>query len=275
MQTLPYGTEPTNVPTQRPAPVAARPQTASNRAPEALPVLRTAAPARQAFITQHMPLVRAIARSMCARFPPQVELDDVMSHGMLGLIHAADRYDANRGVPFDQFARPRIRGAIVDGLRADDWIPAGARLRARRLAEESEDLIAQNNCVDNDLLAARLDLNRDEVVDYKARNCLPSLLSFDAPLTEDSESTVGSTLGADDDILGRISAQDDAVLLRDAMSRLPDRERAAIEMQTVNGATLEDVGDALGVSVSRAYQLRNRGLERLRYFLRASELAAA
>lgn len=261
-------------PSQRHAPATAAPQTSSNRPAEVVRNPRAAEQARQAFITKHMSLVRAIARSMCSRFPAHVELDDVMSHGMLGLIHAADRYEAARGVPFEQFARTRIRGAIVDGLRAEDWIPTGARARARRLAEESEDMVAQNGRVDNDVLAARLDLNREDVVNYKARNRLPSLLSFDAPLSDDSEDTLESTLGADTDVLERITAEDNSVLLRDAMNRLPDRERTAVEMQILKGATLEDVGDVLGVTVSRAYQLRNRGLERMRYFLQASELAA-
>src|SRR5579884_2111585 len=97
----------------------------------ALPMPARSAAERERMIVQHAPLVRQVVGRMALVLPAMFDLDDMLSYGTIGLIEAVDRYDPTRGVSFEGFAAERIRGSVIDALRAADWVPRSSRKRAR------------------------------------------------------------------------------------------------------------------------------------------------
>ncbi len=237
-----------------------------NRAPEARPITRAE---RQALISQNYDMVKGIARKIRARLPKGVDFDDLVSTGVLGLIEAVDRYDNSRSVPFEAFARPRIQGAILDSLRAVDWVPRSVRRKADLLdttrASLREALGREPN---REELAKRLGVDdaRLERIERGAR--IRSVTSLDAPIGNDGDATVLSTLSTEDDMLGEWEMTEMTDEIVEAVRRLPDRERLAVTMYYLEERSLKDIGDDLGVSESRACQLRRQGVERLRFKVR-------
>lgn len=248
------------------APTRPTPVTVPNRAPEAKPF----SPAeRQALIAAHYDTVKAIARKIRARLPKGVDLDDLVSHGVLGLIEAVDRYDASRSVPFEAFARPRIQGAILDALRAIDWVPRSVRRKADLLdttrAKLRESLGRDPSRGE---IAGRLgvDVERLDRIERGAR--IRSVTSLDAPVSADNDTPIINTLATDEDLIGEWSAAEMTDDVVEAIRRLPERERQAVTMYYLEERALKDIGDELGVSESRACQLRRQGVERLRFKVR-------
>lgn len=221
---------------------------------------------RQALIAENVGLVHAVARKVHGRLPRHIELDDLVSAGMVGLIDAADRFEASREVPFRAFARTRIRGAVVDSLRADDWVPAGVRRRAEALRRTRESLTEKFGASpDRAQLASAMCMSEARLARMEAGARVLTLTSTESPLGEDGERTVGSTLAAEGDLVEGLASVQQSDAMTAALARLPDREREAVLLYYMEGQTLEEIGETLGVTLSRAYQLRTRGVERIRY----------
>src|SRR4029079_5587042 len=120
--------------------------------------------ALHALIEQHLPLVRHVVFQVAVHFPRHVDREELATAGALGLVEAARRYDESRGVPFDRFAARRIRGAILDSVRAADWAPRSVRTLGRKLEQVEQDLA--NNGGErpsNNEVADALGLSRDEL----------------------------------------------------------------------------------------------------------------
>lgn len=224
---------------------------------------------RQALIIGHYDTVKAIARKIRARLPKGVDVDDLIGYGVLGLIEAIDRYDATRSVPFEAFARPRIQGAILDALRAIDWVPRSVRRKAELLdstkARLRETLGRDPSRVE---VAKRLGLPVNKLDRLERGADIRSISSLDAPISADSDTTVMSTLANDEDLIGDWAMTEMTDEVVEAVRRLPDRERQAVTMYYLDEKSLKDIGDELGVSESRACQLRRQGVERLRFKVR-------
>lgn len=248
------------------APARPQPADAPNRAPEGRAF--TAAE-REQLIAVHFDTVKSIARKIRARLPKGVDVDDLVGYGVLGLIEAVDRYDAGRSVPFEAFARPRIQGAILDALRAVDWVPRSVRRKAELLESTRAQLReALGRDPNRDEVAVRLGVDADRLDRIERGARIRSLTSLDAPLGGDSDATVLSTLSTDDDLLGDWELTEMTDEIVEAVRRLPDRERQAVTMYYLEERSLKDIGDDLGVSESRACQLRRQGVERLRHKVR-------
>ncbi len=218
---------------------------------------------------KHYSLVRSIAHRLHARLPRSVEVDDLIGAGMTGLMEAIDRYDETRSVPFEVFAKHRIQGAIVDMLRALDWVPRTVRRRAELI-----------NCT-RDSLHRRLGRtpNRSEMAkaieitprdyDRMVRNSqVRTVLSLDTPTHSENPTPLIDQLSDDSDMLEEWQHEELKSLVVDAIRRLPERERTAVRMYYLEECPLMEVGAALGVSESRASQLHRRGIERLKFKIR-------
>ncbi|MCB9680842.1 MAG: FliA/WhiG family RNA polymerase sigma factor [Alphaproteobacteria bacterium] len=242
------------------------PVEAPNRAPEARPF----SPAeREALIINSYDLVKQIARKIRSRLPRGVDVDDLIGYGVVGLIEAIDRYDASRSVPFEAFARPRIQGAILDALRAIDWVPRSVRRKAELLDAANEDLKENlGRLPSREELAHAVGIPVDKLDRMERGARIRSIASLDAPLSGEGDATLGSVIANDDDMLGdweRMELTDEVV---DSIDRLPERERVAVQMYYLEERSLKDIGLQLGVSESRACQLRRQGVERLRFKVR-------
>ncbi len=257
----------TVAPDRRSVPSSNRP-VAHEAAPKARPAQSGREGWRQALIAKHYGMVQAIARRLVTRLPSSVEVDDLISAGTLGLVESADRFELGRGVPFEAFARSRIRGAMVDSLRSDDWVPHGVRVRADVLRQGRESLAMDlGHAPTVSDMASVLAVSVDTMHRMQANAHAVPVVSMETPLGADGNATIESTLANDEDILERIANRELSADVESALRCLPEREALAVRMYYFENASLERIGEVLGVALSRAYQLRCRGVERLAFRL--------
>ena len=223
-------------------------------------------PAQPASILDHQDLVRSIAYSIHRRLPASVELDDLISTGMVGLLTAQQRYDVERGVPFAAFARFYIQGAIMDSLREADWVPRAVRRKAQRLEREVDGFYrSRGRMPTNDEVAEKLDVSTDELKSLKRDARIIRLTSFDQPLGEEGSATIGDRVAGDsEDAEASLIDLELRKALLQAVEGLPERERVAVSLYYFRGLQLKEIGAILGVSESRVCQLRGQGTARLR-----------
>jgi RNA polymerase sigma factor FliA len=235
--------------------------------------------ARERLVVAYSPLVKYVAGRMASGLPAHVEEADLISYGLIGLISAIERFEIEREIKFETYAIPRIRGAIIDELRALDWVPRSVRARAREIeranvklenklqrppsdeemarelgvsAEEFQEMlvkISNSTVVALDELWAVSDASGDQV------SLLDTLHDPDAP---DPERIVDAT-----ELKDRVA---------DAIARLPEREKLVIALYYYENLTLREIGEVLGVTESRVSQLHTKAVLRLRSHLSEEEL---
>jgi RNA polymerase sigma factor for flagellar operon FliA len=225
---------------------------------------------RDRLVVHYTPLLRAVAHRLAGALPSYVEVADLVQCGVFGLIDAVERFDPERSPRFESFAVPRIRGAILDELRAQDWVPRTVRGRARELERAQERLEARllRAATDGEL-AAELGLPVHEV---RALGQQVQLISVEAL---DENSGGFSELLADDhapDPMAVVQAAETLRQLAYAVAQLGERDRTVVRLYYLENRTLAEIGKQLGVTESRVCQLHSRLVGRLRG--RLEELAA-
>lgn len=220
-------------------------------------------------IEANLPLVKHVVFQVAVHFPRHVEREELARAGALGLVEAAQRYDASRGVPFERFAAQRIRGAILDSVRAADWAPRSVRNLARKLELAEQRMANRLGRLPNaDELAEELDMDRerlDRLQDRVHRSVVLALDHYVAP-DDDEELTLVDVL-ADSVTLepdADVELREMRGYLRDAVKLLPERHRAVIVGYFLEGATSLELARYLGVTESRISQLRSEALIMLR-----------
>lgn len=220
-------------------------------------------------IEANLPLVKHVVFQVAVHFPRHVEREELARAGALGLVEASQRYDESRGVPFERFAAQRIRGAILDSVRAADWAPRSVRNLARTL-EQTEQRMANRlgRLPTADELADELDMDRDRldrIQDRVHRSVVLALDHYVAP-DDDEELTLVDVL-ADPVTLepdADVELREMRGYLRDAVQLLPERHRAVIVGYFLDGKTSLELARYLGVTESRISQLRSEALIMLR-----------
>jgi RNA polymerase sigma factor FliA len=217
-------------------------------------------------VREHLPIVGYLVSEIITRVPPQVQRDDLMSAGQLALVLAARSFDASAGVPFGHYARTRIRGGLLDELRAADWASRGARSRAKRLARAEERLAAELGRWPSDVELAnelKADLESIPAVRHDAHRSV--VLSLDQ--------LVEVTGGADDhvdaddrqpDPAQSLLAGERVRYLKAAVEALPERLRLVVEHYFLGERPMTEIAKELGVTESRVSQLRAEALTLLR-----------
>lgn len=229
---------------------------------------------RDGLIRQHVPLVRRIALHMIAKLPPNVELDDLIQVGMIGLAEALSRFESEQGVQFETFASQRIRGAMLDELREGDWMSRSSR-KSQKEIEQALNRLEQRlgrPPLESEI-AAELGMALD---DYQS--LLGKVRGTQLVYLED----IGGGDGDDsDDYLERHvadSGADPFALLRDqrlraalvdAIKQLPEREQYVMGMYYEHDMNLKEIAAVLGVTESRVCQLHSQAIARLRTKMRA------
>jgi RNA polymerase sigma factor for flagellar operon FliA len=242
------------------------PQTGPNR-----PASRSLTPAeRNKLALEHRKLVFSIARRIHARLPRHIDLDDLVHEGTIGLIEAIDRYDEHRSVPLNLFARQRITGSILDMLRNLDWVPRTVRRRADLLDEAREDLRRNlGRAPTPDEVAAALGMNQEQFDPLVRHAEIRKVASLDAPAGPESTTPLIDTLaGADDAADDGVEQDQLRAAVQEAVDRLPEKERLAVQGYYLDQRPLSDIGRELGVSESRVSQLHRMGISRLRLKVR-------
>lgn len=223
-----------------------------------------AAKAVEALVTAHLPLVGHIAREAASRLPRHLDTDDLYGAGALALVQAAQSFDATLGVPFARFAATRIRGAMIDQMRQRDWATRSVRSRARALAAVTEELTRALNRMPTDAeLAAASGLSETEVRQVHEGTDRAALLSLD-PLASDDEGLAAHLVDHSPRPDDALVAAERSGYLRDAIAELPERVRTVVVGYYLEHRPLTELAEELGVTQSRASQLRAEGLDLLR-----------
>ncbi|WP_344028591.1 FliA/WhiG family RNA polymerase sigma factor [Pseudonocardia kongjuensis] len=220
---------------------------------------------RRRLVECHARLVRGVGTKLAVRLPASIELADLMQSGTFGLMEAVDRFDPVRGVRFEGYAAQRIRGAMLDELRAQDWVPRTVRARIREV-ERARDVLqsrAGRPATDREL-AAELGIGVRELrhavrprhlisAEDLAENATPGHDGLSALVGDDSGDPALVTVR-------RETSQE----LRTAIAQLGERDRVVLQLYYLQNLTLAEIGALLGVTESRVCQLHARMITRLR-----------
>jgi RNA polymerase sigma factor for flagellar operon FliA len=218
-------------------------------------------------VLQHAELVKRIAYHLAGRLPSQVEVDDLIQAGMVGLLEASANYVPDRGATFETYAGIRIRGAMLDTLRKLDWAPRSVHRKARAAEEALRAVERELGASAGDAeVAARLGVPVDEYqrIVRDATSC--RLLSLDE-LTEGDDASdpiVDAAAGP----LGEVTEEAMRRALARAIGDLPEREQLVMSLYYEQELNLKEIGAVLGVTESRVCQLHGQALGRLRPRLR-------
>ncbi len=219
-------------------------------------------------IEQHLPLVRHVVFQVAVHFPRHVDRDELATAGALGLVEAARRYDESRGVPFDRFAAQRIRGAILDAVRAADWAPRSVRTLARKLEAVEQRLATELGRVPtvNETTEA-LGMKREELSRLQDRMFRSVVLALEYEVSDsDEELTLVDVLSdtSTKEPSEELETRELHAYLRDAVRLLPERHRLVVVGYFLEGQKSQDLAKLLGVTESRISQLRSEALVMLK-----------
>ncbi|MBM3463044.1 MAG: FliA/WhiG family RNA polymerase sigma factor [Armatimonadetes bacterium] len=224
--------------------------------------------ARDLLIEHYLPLVKNIASGVIRKLRQGVEVDDLVSDGTFGLMRAIDAFDPARGVKFETYATPVVRGSIYNGLRTLDWVPERTRGKARAL-QKAMDKITQltGRTATEAELAEELKMSAKEV--YELINDLGTvyLLSLDQPLgsSEDDDMAIIDTVqDRGHDPCAEAEFSEARSTLREAINSLQEREQVLIRKHYLEGVNFETIARMMGVSKQRISQMHTRAVRRLR-----------
>ena len=223
--------------------------------------------AREALILHYSPVVKFVAGRVAVGLPRNVDQADLVSNGVFGLIDAIDKFEPERGFKFETYAINRIKGSILDGLRALDWVPRSVRSRAREIERslaELEHRLARTPT--DEELSTHMNVELDSVRTTLAEMSNLGIVALDELVGPDSSSSLVDFL-PDPTGLGpeaAFQADETRHLLGDAINRLPDRERLVVTLYYYEGLTLAEIGEVLGVTESRVCQIHAKSVLSLR-----------
>jgi RNA polymerase sigma factor for flagellar operon FliA len=227
---------------------------------------------RNRLIVRYLPLVKMIADQIFARLPRHVDVRDLRAAGVFGLISAVEAFDQDRGIKFETYCSVRVRGAIIDELRAQDWVPRTVRSRTQRFKDAESELMGElGRGATDDEVARRLGVGENALRDI-GREC--AALNF-VSLSTTVEDGEGATLRLVD-LLAEVNPVDPMyhLALGEMASRvrraLPDQEHAILSLYYYDGLTMKEIADFLELSESRICQIHTQALERLREGLGAA-----
>ena len=222
---------------------------------------------RKTTIERYGPMVRRVAAQMVARLPSNVEMDDLVQAGMIGLMDAMTRYESAQGAQFETFAMQRVRGAMLDELRGADWLPRSVRKNQRAIEQAVRALQGRLKRAPTEAeIAAQLKLS---LADYQAMlgEARGAQLVYLDDLGGEGEDGFLDRYVADDDDAGPADMLRDPRFRRaliEAIEELPERERYLMGMYYEQDMNLKEIGAVLGVTESRVCQLHSQAVARLR-----------
>ena len=226
--------------------------------------------ARERLILHYAPLVKYVASRVATGLPASVEQADLVSYGMFGLIDGLQKFEPGRGNKFETYAIPRIKGAIIDELRAMDWVPRSVRFKAREIDKANTDLESMlKRAPTEGELAERLGISRRELHDVVTQ------ISFVSVLALDEMVSVGTDRGEQVSLLDTLAdkgidpgegmeSHETRGLLAAAINSLSEREKIVVTLYYFEGLTLAEIGEILGVTESRVCQIHTKAVGGLR-----------
>ncbi|WP_298344961.1 RNA polymerase sigma factor WhiG [Ferrimicrobium sp.] len=224
---------------------------------------------RDRLLVTYSPLVRFVASRVAIGLPNSVEQADLASYGTFGLIDAIEKFDLDRNIKFETYAITRIKGAIIDELRAIDWVPRSVRAKAKAVEQAYAKLEAKLHRSPTDKeVAAELEIDESELQAIFSKISFLGIAALDEVVLG-GERNEGMTLGdtiADrkESANGSFEQEETRRMLVDAINRLGDREKMVLTLYYYEGFTLAEIGDILGVTESRVCQIHSKAVLQLR-----------
>jgi len=228
-------------------------------------------PARDLLILQFSPLVKYVAGRVAVGLPANIDQADLISYGIFGLIDAIDKYDQSRGIKFETYAISRIRGAIIDELRAIDWVPRSVRAKARQVEKAYSALENRLKRPPSDAeIAEEMGITVPELTAIYTQLSNVSLIALDELMSSDGErgdkmslvETLEDT--KTENPVDAFETEEMKGILTDSINRLPEREKVVITLYYYEGLTLAEIGQVLGVTESRICQMHTKAVLALR-----------
>ena len=226
---------------------------------------------RDRLILTYAPLVKYVAGRLGSGLPSHVDEGDLVSYGLLGLIGAIERYDPGRDVKFETYAIARIKGQIIDELRAMDWVPRSVRARARDIERAIAELEAKlGRAPTDEEISKKLGLTQEELDGSLTEIARSSIAALDELWTVSGSGgdqialidTIEDTEAPDPQ--STLSQTELREAIADAIARLPEREKLVVTLYYYEELTLREIGEVLGVTESRVSQLHTKAILRLK-----------
>ncbi len=225
---------------------------------------------RERLIEEHLPLVARIATRLKQRLPANVELEDLMGYGYVGLMDAVSRYDPSRRESFSKFAEIKIRGAMLDYLRSLDILPRHRRKQIKDLERVWDELAAELGREPTvEELGERLQLDEGEVVDIIRQDINSQVVSITDPIIDGMDDYTLLSILEDENTPDRLFEENQ--LFRDlveAIEALPEREKLVLSLYYEKGLTFKEIGAVLGVTEARVCQIHWKAVKKLRKYLK-------
>ncbi|MGQ0846237.1 MAG: FliA/WhiG family RNA polymerase sigma factor [Sporichthyaceae bacterium] len=219
---------------------------------------------RNRLVMQYAPLVKYVAGRVRSGLPQTVDVADLVSEGVFGLMDAIEKFDLSRGLEFQTYAVPRIKGAMIDALRAADWVPRSVRDKIRAIEKAHQLLQARlDRMPTEEEVAEELGIRVNELRDLYAKVSYTSVAATDDLMVVDNAAAPGEAL------------EDEAVrkLLLRHVRQLRERDQIIVALYYYEGFTLAEIGKVLGVTESRISQLHTRAMLDLRTLVKSSQAA--
>jgi len=226
---------------------------------------------RERLILHYSPLVKYVAGRVGVGLPPNIEQADLVSYGIFGLIDAIEKFDLERAIKFETYAISRIRGAIIDELRAIDWIPRSVRYKAREVEKAYAALEGQLHRTPTEAeVAEQMGIRLDELHAIFSQVSFVNVVALDELLSVGGEK--GDKLSLVDtledtkaeDPVAAFESEETKYLLAKAINTLPEREKIVVTLYYYEGLTLAEIGQVLGVTESRICQMHTKAVLQLR-----------
>src|SRR5690348_17379434 len=225
---------------------------------------------RDRLIVNYSPLVKYVAGRLGSGLPAHVDESDLVSYGLLGLISAIERYDPERDIKFETYAMARIKGAIIDELRALDWVPRSVRSRAREIERAITELESKLGTTPTDeQIAGKIGITVEELEDSLTDISRSSIAALDELWSVSGDGDQVSLMDTIEDVSGPRPAEaldetETREALAEAIARLPEREKLVVTLYYYEELTLREIGEVLGVTESRVSQLHTKAILRLK-----------
>jgi len=229
------------------------------------------AESREELILHYASLVKYVAGRVSSGLPSTVEFGDLVSYGVFGLLDAIEKYDPERGIKFETYAIARIKGAMIDELRADDWVPRSVRFKAREIERAYVALESELRRIPTDEeVADRLGVTMEEYANLLGKMSFMSMVALDELWTVGGDrsdkiclaDTVEDMKVKDPSQTFELEEMKD--IIANAINRLPERERIVVSLYYYEGLTMREIGEVLLVTESRVCQMHTKAILRLR-----------
>jgi RNA polymerase sigma factor for flagellar operon FliA len=229
------------------------------------------ATARDRLILNYSPLVKYVAGRVSTGLPSNIEQADLVSYGIFGLMDAIEKFEIGRGIKFETYAISRIKGAIIDELRAIDWVPRSVRFKAREVEKTL-------SILENELRRAPTDpeVAKAMGISVQELRSIYNQVSFVSMVALDELLSVGAEKGdklslidtledhSSEDPVAAFEAEEMKRVLAGAINKLPEREKIVVTLYYYEGLTLAEIGQVLGVTESRICQMHTKAVMQLR-----------